>query len=234
MDCEAILGSGNATTIILEQQISARKIDLAIMGTSALHGLERIVFDSVTGKLPGARLPARYSTVGPQAMYSEAALRSCGPVVFATDFHFVTIPIAIRFRGVLLAVDRIADALPACHAADAGGPCTKCRDVPAIMAEALHQLANDSGVVVQTPICATTFGSEVSCRWWWTTPGSRRRSSSSLWRTQGVAVRPPMRIFFIAYRILSRMRPARCGPWRSHRSRDGPIAKAPREALAAR
>ena len=41
--------------------------------------------------------------------------------------------------------------------------CTQCQVVPAIMSEALQQLANESGVVVETPICATTYGSEVSC-----------------------------------------------------------------------
>jgi len=41
--------------------------------------------------------------------------------------------------------------------------CTQCQDVPSIMSEALQQLANESGLVVGAPICATTYGCEVSC-----------------------------------------------------------------------
>ena len=158
VDCEAMLGSGNAAATILEA-ISAKKIDLVVMGTDALHGLDRIVFDSTTEAVL-RKAPCPVLTVGPRAMNSEAAQMPAGPIVFATDFHFVTIH-AIRFAAgfsrstgsplhCLHVMPRTLEA------------CTRCQDVPAIMSEALQQLADESGVVVGAPICATTYGSEVS------------------------------------------------------------------------
>jgi nucleotide-binding universal stress UspA family protein len=158
VDCEAILGSGNTTATILDT-ISKKKINLAILGTSALHGLERIVFDSTTETvLRQATCPVL--TVGPRAMYPEKALQSDGPVIFATDFHFITIH-ALRFAACFsqLTVSPLhcLHVMPRTLEA-----CTQCQVVPDIMSEALQQLANESGVIFQSPICATTYGSEVS------------------------------------------------------------------------
>jgi nucleotide-binding universal stress UspA family protein len=159
VDCEAILGSGNTTSTILDT-ISAKKINLAIMGTSALHGLDRIVFDSTTEAVL-RQAPCPVLTVGPRSMNPEKALPSVGPVIFATDFHFITIH-AIRFAACFsqLTVSPLhcLHVMPRTLEA-----CTQCQVVPAIMSEALQQLANESGVVFQSPICATTYGSEVSC-----------------------------------------------------------------------
>jgi len=156
--CEAILGNGSATATILET-ISAKKIDLAIMGTSALHGLERIVFDSTTEAVL-RQAPCPVLTVGPRAITSEKVLQSDGPVVFATDFHFITIH-AIRFAACFshLTGSRLhcLHVMPRTLEA-----CTQCQVVPSIMSEALQQVANESGVVVEAPVCATTYGSEVS------------------------------------------------------------------------
>jgi nucleotide-binding universal stress UspA family protein len=159
VECEAILGSGNPTATIL-QTITAKKIDLTIMGTSALHGLERIVFDSTTEAVL-RKAPCPVLSVGPRAMNSEKALQSVGPVVFATDFHFITIH-AMRFAACFSQLT--ASPLHCLHVMPRTlEACTQCQVVPAIMSEALQQLANESGVVVDTPICATTYGSEVSC-----------------------------------------------------------------------
>jgi len=159
VDCEAILGSGNPTATILET-ISAKKIDLAIMGTSALHGLERIVFDSTTEAVL-RKAPCPVLSVGPHAMNSEKALQSVGPVIFATDFHFITMH-AIRFAACFSQLT--ASPLHCLHVMPRTlEACTQCQVVPSIMSEALQQLANESGVVVGAPICATTYGCEVSC-----------------------------------------------------------------------
>jgi nucleotide-binding universal stress UspA family protein len=159
VDCEAILGSGNPTATILET-IAAKKIDLAIMGTSALHGLERIVFDSTTEAVL-RKAPCPVLTVGPHAMNSEKALQSVGPVIFATDFHFTTIH-AMRFAACFSQLT--ASPLHCLHVMPRTlEACTQCQVVPSIMSEALQQLANESGLVVGAPICATTYGCEVSC-----------------------------------------------------------------------
>jgi nucleotide-binding universal stress UspA family protein len=159
VECEAILGAGNPTATILAT-IAARKIDLTIMGTSALHGLERIVFDSTTEAVL-RKAPCPVLTVGPHASHSEKALQSVGPVLFATDFHFTTIH-AIRFAASFSQLT--ASPLHCLHVMPRTlESCIQCQVVPAIMSEALQQLANESGVVVEAPICATTYGSEVSC-----------------------------------------------------------------------
>ena len=159
VECEAILGAGNPTATILAT-IAARKIDLTIMGTSALHGLERIVFDSTTEAVL-RKAPCPVLTVGPHASHSEKALQSVGPVLFATDFHFTTIH-AIRFAASFSQLT--ASPLHCLHVMPRTlESCIQCQVVPAIMSEALQQLANESGVVGETPICATTYGSEVSC-----------------------------------------------------------------------
>jgi nucleotide-binding universal stress UspA family protein len=152
VECEAILGAGNPTATILAT-IAARKIDLTIMGTSALHGLERIVFDSTTEAVL-RKAPCPVLTVGPHASHSEK-------VLFATDFHFTTIH-AIRFAASFSQLT--ASPLHCLHVMPRTlESCIQCQVVPAIMSEALQQLANESGVVVEAPICATTYGSEVSC-----------------------------------------------------------------------
>jgi nucleotide-binding universal stress UspA family protein len=158
VNCEAILGKGAAIQTIL-QTIAKKKIDLTIMGTSALHGLERIVFDSTTEAVL-RQAPCPVLTVGPRAEKSEKALQSVGPVVFATDFHFTTIH-AIRFAACFSQLT--ASPLHCLHVMPRTlEACTQCQVVPGIMAEALQQLAAESGVVVEVPVCATTYGSEVS------------------------------------------------------------------------
>ncbi len=156
--CETILDSGSVTSTIL-QTIAKKKIDLAILGTSALHGLERIVFDSTTeAVLCQASCPVL--TVGPGAMTSEKALQSVGPVVFATDFDFTTIH-AIRFASGISQLT--GSSLHCLHVMPRTfEACSQYQAVPTIMSEALQRLADESGVVVGAPICATTYGSEVS------------------------------------------------------------------------
>ncbi len=67
--CETIMGSGIPSEEIL-RTITSKKIDLAILGTNALHGFERLVFGSTAeAVLRKALCPVL--TVGPQA--SDAA-----------------------------------------------------------------------------------------------------------------------------------------------------------------
>jgi len=163
VQCEAILGKGAPTAVILET-IAKKKIDLTIMGTSALHGLERIVFDSTTEAVL-RQAPCPVLTVGPRARNPEQALQALaiptlGPVVFATDFHFNTIH-AIRFAACLSQLTE--SPLHCLHVMPrALEACIECQAAPTIMSEALQELAAESGVVFEAPICATTYGSEVS------------------------------------------------------------------------
>ena len=86
--CETTMGSGIPSEEILKT-ITSKKIDLAILGTNALHGFERLVFGSTAeAVLRKALCPVL--TVGPQASDAAKAAQLDGPVVFATDFHLNT------------------------------------------------------------------------------------------------------------------------------------------------
>jgi nucleotide-binding universal stress UspA family protein len=156
--CETMLEAGIASLAILDA-IDAHKIDLAILGTNALHGFERLVFGS-TAEDVLRKSPCPVLTVGPLVANCCSAARAEGPVVFATDFDFTTMD-AIRYAASFShnqgAPLHCLHVLP--RTLEGGG---QSEVVPAIMAEALQQLANESGVVIEPPVCATRYGSEVS------------------------------------------------------------------------
>lgn len=158
--CETVLENGIAEEAILDT-IAARKVDLAILGTSALHGFERLVFGSTAESvLRKATCPVM--TVGPQVVHPVGAFSTPqGPIIFATDFHDVTIG-AIRYAAQ---ISRLTAAPLHClHVLPRTLEATRGEGqiVPGIMSEALKQVASESGLVMNPPICATTYGSEVS------------------------------------------------------------------------
>lgn len=157
--CETVLESGIAESTILDA-IDAKQIDLAILGTNALHGFERLVFGS-TAESVLRKAPCPVLTVGPQVAHPVCAFATTqGPIVFATDFHGITIG-AIRYAAQISHLT--ASPLHCLHVLprtlEASG---ESQVVQGIMAEALKQIAGESGVALDTPICATTYGSEVS------------------------------------------------------------------------
>jgi nucleotide-binding universal stress UspA family protein len=157
--CETALISGVAESIIL-RTLSAKQIDLAILGTSALHGFERLVFGS-TAETVLRKAACPVLTVGPQVAHPVGAFSTPqGPIVFATDFHGMTIG-AIRYAAQISHLT--ASPLHCLHVLprtlEANG---ESQVVQGIMSEALKQIARESGVALDTPICATTYGSEIS------------------------------------------------------------------------
>ena len=156
--CEAILAYGVAASSILDF-IEAKGIDLAVLGTNALHGFERLVFGS-TAEAVLRKSPCPVLTVGPRVAQCAKACKADGPIIFATDFDFTTIH-AIRYAARFSSLD--AAPLHCLHVLprtlEAG---SQCEIVPSIMSEALQQVAAESGVVIDPPTCATTFGSEIS------------------------------------------------------------------------
>jgi nucleotide-binding universal stress UspA family protein len=156
--CETILETGIAPSVILDV-IAEQSIDLAVLGTNALHGFERLVFGS-TAEAVLRKSPCPVLTVGPRVGKGSQASLADGPVIFATDFDFTTIH-AIRyaacFANLKAAPLHCLHVLP--RTLEAG---SQSAIVPSIMAEALQQLATESGVTIAPPTCATTFGSEIS------------------------------------------------------------------------
>lgn len=158
VECDVILESGIAPSVILEI-IAERSIDLVVLGTNALHGFERLVFGS-TAEAVLRRSTCPVLTVGPRVGQCADGVKADGPVIFATDFDFTTIH-AIRYAACFANLHgaplHCLHVLP--RTLEAG---SQSAIVPSIMAEALQQLASESGVVIAPPTCATTFGSEIS------------------------------------------------------------------------
>src|SRR5277367_2891124 len=86
--CEATLGSG-IPSVTIRETITSNAVDLAILGTNALHGFERLVFGS-TAEVVLRKASCPILTVGPQASNAPKADQIKSPVVFATDFHLTT------------------------------------------------------------------------------------------------------------------------------------------------
>jgi nucleotide-binding universal stress UspA family protein len=158
VQCETILENGVAPSTILNV-VQSKEIDLAVLGTNALHGFERLVFGS-TAETVLRKAPCPVLTVGPRVTTCSNDARPDGPVIFATDFDFTTMH-AIRYAACFANLNgaplHCLHVLP--RTLEAG---TQSEIVPPIMAEALQQLATESGVVIAPPVCATTFGSEIS------------------------------------------------------------------------
>jgi nucleotide-binding universal stress UspA family protein len=157
IDCKTVLRDGVPASSIL-QALDDSEIDLAIIGTNAPHGFERLVFgSSAESVLRKANCPVL--TVGPRVT-RRAAETNTGPVVFATDFDYTTMQ-AIRYAAFFSnrnsAPLHCLNVLP--RTLEAGAQTDV---VPQIMSEALHQLAAEISAMIEPPTCATTFGSEVS------------------------------------------------------------------------
>jgi len=156
VSCEVAIRTGLPSGTI-EEFITTEHIDLTIMGTSALHGFERLVFGS-TAEAVLRKSPTPVLTVGPRADVGVSRLER--PVVFATDFHTTTIH-AIRLAAAIS--EATHSPLHCVHVLPRSVQGGSYADViPAILSEALHHVATTSGIVVAQPICATTYGSEVS------------------------------------------------------------------------
>jgi nucleotide-binding universal stress UspA family protein len=156
--CETNIVNGTASLAILEA-VSLRNADLVVLGTSALHGFERLVFGS-TAEAILREAPCPVLTVGPQVSELAMANQLEGPVIFATDFHRMTTP-AIRYAEPFCMASKsplhCLHVLP--RALESKSPN---KIVPMIMTEALHHVATESGTTVSSPICAVTYGSEIS------------------------------------------------------------------------
>jgi nucleotide-binding universal stress UspA family protein len=98
-------------------------------------------------------------TVGPRADARSVPDHE-RPVIFATDFHATTMH-AVRFAATISQTTH--SPLHCLHVLPRSLEGGSHADViPAILNEALQQVAVSSGIEVAQPTCATTYGSEVS------------------------------------------------------------------------
>jgi nucleotide-binding universal stress UspA family protein len=156
--CEATMGSGIASVTILET-ITSNAIDLAILGTNALHGFERLVFGS-TAEVVLRKASCPVLTVGPQASNPPSAAQTESPVVFATDFHLTTTHAICYAAAICKATRSPLHCLHVLPRTLEGG--SRRHITLQIMTEALKHVANESGTTIDPPVCAITYGSEIS------------------------------------------------------------------------
>jgi nucleotide-binding universal stress UspA family protein len=156
--CEATMGSGIPSATILET-INSNAIDLAILGTNALHGFERLVFGS-TAEVVLRKAPCPVLTVGPQASNAPGADQMKSPVVFATDFHLTTTHAICYAAAVCKVTKSPLHCLHVLPRTLEGG--SRRHITLQIMTEALKHVANESGITIDPPVCAIRYGSEIS------------------------------------------------------------------------
>ena len=157
LKCETAIRGGVAAEAI-QDFIATEQIDLTIMGTSALHGFERLIFGS-TAEAVLRRSPTPVMTVGPRADAHCVSMQE-RPVVFATDFHATTVHTIRLAATISQTTHSPLHCLHVLPRAVEGGSYADV--IPAILNEALQHVASTSGIEIVQPVCATTYGSEVS------------------------------------------------------------------------
>ena len=156
--CEAAMGSG-IPSVTIRETITSNAIDLAILGTNALHGFERLVFGS-TAEVVLRKASCPVLTVGPQASNPPRADQIKSPVVFATDFHLTTTHAICYAAAICKATRSPLHCLHVLPRTLEGG--SRRHITLQIMTEALKHVASESGTTIDPPVCAITYGSEIS------------------------------------------------------------------------
>jgi nucleotide-binding universal stress UspA family protein len=156
--CESTMAGGIPSVTILET-ITSNAIDLAILGTNALHGFERLVFGS-TAEVVLRKASCPVLTVGPQASSSTRTAQLKSPIVFATDFHLTTTHAICYAAAICKATGSPLHCLHVLPRTLEGG--SHSYITLQIMTEALKHVANESGTTIDPPVCAITYGSEIS------------------------------------------------------------------------
>ncbi|WP_433975472.1 universal stress protein [Tunturiibacter lichenicola] len=157
--CDGWIGSGTSHSTILETA-EAEHADIIVLGTRSIHGFERLVFGSTAeAVLRGANCPV--FTVGPRAA-TQRPEEGAGPgvVVFATDFHDTTteaLQIATSFCSSMNL------SLHCLHVLPRGVEDNFHKGIiPVIITEALQHLVATVENKTGPPVCAVTYGSEIS------------------------------------------------------------------------
>jgi nucleotide-binding universal stress UspA family protein len=139
---------------------NSEKIDLIVMGTRSIHGIERLVFGSTAeAVLLQANCPV--FTVGPQAALEIAKeQKSVGIVLFATDFDASTseaLRVAEFFSHAMGTPLHCINILPRTFE-----DVTHEGVVSLLITQALQHLASNELRTEKQPVCAVAYGSEIS------------------------------------------------------------------------
>jgi nucleotide-binding universal stress UspA family protein len=154
--CAIDIERGIAAPTILDK-IKSENIDLVILGTNSLRGIERLVFGSTAEEVL-RKSPCPVMTVGPRVLNTEVTVE--GPIIFATNFDDATIH-AIRHAALLSQLMkssvRCLHVLPRTLEGKEQNNL-----VPQIMNKAMQHVITESGAAIARPTCVTTYDNEVS------------------------------------------------------------------------
>lgn len=153
--CVGILDSGAPAEVILET-IETKRADLAVLGTNALRGIERMVFGS-DAELVLRKSKCPVLVIGPHVPIGKSAAKT-GPVVFATDFRPSAVHgmrAALDYANALGAELRCVHVLPPLYAKE------RHKVIPAMLQEALERLVAEQVGLAAHPLCAVEYGESV-------------------------------------------------------------------------
>lgn len=156
LQAEAVTVDGSAAPVILNE-IRERHIDLAVLGTTGAHGIERLLFGS-TAEAIFRKAPCPVLTAGPKARTAENR-DHVGPVVFATDFGEPSLG-AFKVAAALAAASHVS--LHCVHVVPVEAKHRDNANVPAMVQRALHELTKDLPAADTEPICTALYGSDTA------------------------------------------------------------------------
>jgi nucleotide-binding universal stress UspA family protein len=157
--CDGKIDSGTSHLTILERA-ETEHIDVIVLGTRSIHGFERLVFGSTAeAVLRTADCPV--FTVGPRAASQKRGDASGpGAVIFATDFHDATTE-ALQIAASFCSSMNLS--LHCLHVLPRGVEDSFHKGIiPVIITEALRHLVATVENKAGPPVCAVTYGSEIS------------------------------------------------------------------------
>jgi len=157
--CKVLTSEGPARSCIAEAQL-LEGIDLVVLGIRPIHGFKRLMSGSTVESVLSS-LPCPVLSVGTQSLKPTFELPSKdGVVLFATDFHSMTtdaLCYAASFAAKLHLRLHCLHVLPRGVQNDVHG-----RTIPLIIMEGLQHLASKLNAGDISPVCAVTYGSEIS------------------------------------------------------------------------
>jgi nucleotide-binding universal stress UspA family protein len=153
--CDGKVVAGVSHLTILKTADS-QPVDLIVLGTRPIHGFERLVFGSTAeAVIRQANCPV--VTVGPQALGDRSPR---GIIVFATDFHRTTLNAIYSAVGLSKRMHLPLHCLNVLPRGLEDSPNKGI--IPLIISDALRHLIYEVDGETIPPVCAVTYGSEVS------------------------------------------------------------------------
>ena len=160
--CTGLLVTGSVSWAI-EQAVAETRVDLVVLGTRGLAGIDRVFLGSTTEEAL-RELSCPVLSVGRHLRPHLAGIKAPrGPVIFATDFHASTVPAvqqAKLFANAWKVPLHCLNVLPETMRTASTAEVTP-QIIPQIITEALHRLLLRNTAEAFS-VCAVTYGKVVA------------------------------------------------------------------------